>query len=77
MAWWQVVAALQQALQEAHKREESLHEMGGIDFDSFLSMLRADSRDSLDQVRCVCCIQENTTAPCADSCAVYVLYHNK
>ena len=49
----QVMAALQQALQEAHKREESLYKTGGIEFDSFLLMLRSDSRDSLDQVRCV------------------------
>ena len=61
VACWQVVAALQQALQEAHKREESLHETGGIDFDSFLMMLRADSRDSLDQVRRV---RRPTPSPC-------------
>lgn len=44
----QVNAGLQQAMREAAKRDESIHK--GIDFQSFLLMLRSDSHDSLDQV---------------------------
>ena len=43
----QVEAAVQHAMQEAEKHEESMHE--GIDFNSFLKMLRTNSTDSLDQ----------------------------
>jgi calcium-dependent protein kinase len=43
----EVEAAVQHAMQEADKREESMHE--GIDFNSFLKMLRTNSTDSLDQ----------------------------
>lgn len=43
----QVQAALQQAMQEAQKREQSMHE--GLSFASFLKMLRSSSADSLDQ----------------------------
>jgi len=35
-------------MQEASKRDESMHT--GLNFESFLTMLRSDSRDSLDQV---------------------------
>ena len=44
----QVESALQQAMQEAAKRDDSMHT--GLNFDSFVTMLRSDSRDSLDQV---------------------------
>lgn len=44
----QVSAALQQAMQEAAKRDESIHE--GLSFEAFLIMLRADGQDSLDKV---------------------------
>lgn len=44
----QVEVALHHAMREARKRDESMHE--GIDFRDFLTMLRSDSRDSLDQV---------------------------
>ena len=44
----QVTAALQQAMQEAAKRDESIHK--GINFEAFLTMLRSDPQDSLDMV---------------------------
>ena len=43
----QVQAALEQAMQEAQKREQSMHE--GLTFEQFLRMLRSSSSDSLDQ----------------------------
>ena len=43
----QVSAAVEQAMQEAQKREQSMHE--GLTFDSFLRMLRSNSSDSLEQ----------------------------
>lgn len=43
----QVQAALYQAMQEAQKREQSMHE--GLTFANFLKMLRSNSADSLDQ----------------------------
>ncbi|KAL0031772.1 hypothetical protein WJX79_006580 [Trebouxia sp. C0005] len=43
----EVQAALQQAMQEAQKHEQSMHE--GLSFASFLKMLRSSSADSLDQ----------------------------
>lgn len=45
----QAEAALHHAMKEARKRDESIHK--GIDFDSFLTMLRSNSCDSLDQVQ--------------------------
>ena len=42
-----VQAAFDQAMQEAHKREESMHE--GLSFEQFLKMLRSNSCESLDQ----------------------------
>ena len=43
----QVQTALQQAMQEAQKQEQSMHE--GLSFENFLKMLRSNSTDSLDQ----------------------------
>ena len=43
----QVAAAVRHAAQEAGKSEESMK--NGLNFDQFMAMLRADSRDSLDQ----------------------------
>lgn len=43
----QVQAALQQVMQEAQKRDQSMHE--GMSFANFLKMLRSNSADSLDQ----------------------------
>lgn len=43
----EVESALQQAMQEAAKRDDSMHT--GLNFESFLTMLRSDSRDSLEQ----------------------------
>ena len=45
--WSQVQAALEQAMHEAQKREQSMHE--GLSFEQFLRMLRSNSSDSLDQ----------------------------
>ena len=46
-AYLQVQAAFEQAMQEAKKREQSMHE--GLSFEKFLNMLRSNSMDSLDQ----------------------------
>ena len=43
----QVAAAVKHAMQEAGKSEESVK--SGLNFEQFMAMLRADSRDSLDQ----------------------------
>ncbi|KAL3139963.1 hypothetical protein ABBQ38_004250 [Trebouxia sp. C0009 RCD-2024] len=43
----EVQAALEQAMQEANKREQSMHK--GLSFENFLRMLRSNSSDSLDQ----------------------------
>jgi hypothetical protein len=43
----EVESALQQAMQEAAKRDDSMHT--GLNFESFVTMLRSDSRDSLEQ----------------------------
>ena len=43
----QVQAAVEQAMQEANKREQSMHK--GLTFENFLRMLRSNSSDSLDQ----------------------------
>lgn len=39
--------ALRHAMKEAHKNEESMK--NGLSFEQFMMMLRADSRESLDQ----------------------------
>ena len=46
-AYVQVQAALEQAMQEANKHEQSMHK--GLSFENFLRMLRSNSSDSLDQ----------------------------
>lgn len=43
----QVAAALRHAMSEAQKHEDSMK--NGLSFEQFMVMLRADSRDSLDQ----------------------------